>query len=103
MDRFQVQVEGMPADEVAFVKAMRVVGDVSLADAVRVFAHARYHDGTVLVAGIQRAIADHVVEIFRAAGIADGIHPSTVASPMICRPQASVAYRRGVLGAIVAD
>lgn len=103
MDRYQVQVQGVPDNEVPFVKAMRVVGEVSLADAVRIHAHARNSGGTVLVAGIERTVADHIAAVFTAAGIAVSVHPSTVASPMICRPQANVAYRRSAWGTVVAE
>lgn len=103
MDRYQVQVQGVPDHEVPFIKAMRLVGEVSLADAVRIHAHARNSGGTVLVAGIERDVADHIAAVFAAAGIDVRVHPSTVASPMICRPQANVAYRRGAWGAIVTE
>lgn len=103
MDRYQVQMQGVPSDEIPFVRAMRIIGEVSLADAVKIHTHARNAGGTVLVAGIERHVADHVAAAFTAAGIAVSVHPSTVASPMICRPQANVAYRRSFLGAVVSD
>lgn len=87
MDRYQVQMQGVPEDEIPFVRAICIIGQVSLADAVRIHAHARNAGGTVLVAGIDRRVADHIAAAFTAAGIAVGVHPSTVTSPMICRPR----------------
>lgn len=93
MDRYQVALNGFPGSEVAFVSAMRVVGKISLADASRVFRKASNAKRTVLVAGIDLSVAEHIAAVFTAAGIPVTVHPSSVTSPMICRPQAEVAYR----------
>jgi hypothetical protein len=101
MDRFQVQVQGVPDDEIPFVKAMRIIGQVSLADAVGIHRHACNAGGTILVAGIERDVADHIASVFTAAGVAVSVHPSSVATPMICRPQANVVYRANAARMIV--
>ena len=93
MDRFQIALDDFPGDEAAFLRTVRLVGKVSLADAVAIRIHARNAKGTVLVAGVDRRVADHIAAAFGAAGIAVTVQPSSVSSPMICRPQANVAYR----------
>jgi hypothetical protein len=103
MDRYQVQMQGVPNDEIPFVRAMRIIGRVSLTDAIKIHSHARNAGGTVLVAGIDRHVADHIAAAFTAAGIAVSVRPSTVTSPMICRPQANAPYRRSLMGAVVSD
>ena len=93
MERFQVELLSCPRDEIKFVKALRIIGRISLADAVAIHAEAREAGGMILVAGIERAVAEHIAESFDAADIQTVVQPSSVATPMVCRPQANTAYR----------
>ena len=93
MDRHQVELSTFSGDRTVFLKTLRLVGRISLADAVAVHAHACTAERTVLVAGVDRRVADHIAAAFAAAGIPVVVRPSSVASPMICRPQANEAYR----------
>ncbi len=102
MDRFEVVLNEFPGDQVPFVAAMRTVGGLSLADAIAIHRYASNALHTVLVAGIDRVVADHVVANLAAAGIDAAVRTSTVTSPMICRPTANVAYRWDALRRVVA-
>lgn len=102
MDRYQVELTAFPGDETTFLKTLRIVGRVSLADAVTIHALASVVEGTVLVAGIDRPVADHIARAFVEAGIAVVVRPSSVTTPMICRPQANETYRWNAVRQVVA-
>ena len=91
MNRFQVELVGIPGDEVAFVKAMRRTGRLTLTDALLIFDHARRGRVTVLVAGVERAIADEMRQCFADAGVRVVVETSALRTPMVCRPQADRA------------
>ncbi len=93
MDRYQVTLIDPPGDQVAFLAAFRTIGKIALADAVKVYAEAMNARATVLVAGIDLTVADHIAATFAGHGMAVSVEPSALASPMVCRPQANIAYR----------
>ena len=93
MERHQVQTTDVPAQQTKFIAALRIVGQVSLADAVRIYEYAREGPGVVLVAGIEKHVADHIAAVFLEAGFQLDVRPSSIATPMICRPQANKSYR----------
>ena len=104
MERFQVEVRTFPADEVRFIAALRMIGKVTLADAVAIHRFACNAQHTVLVAGIDRDVAAHIVDTFAAAGTEVVVEPCAFSTPMVCRPEANVAYRRSALrGAVKAS
>ncbi len=97
MERFQVELRTFPADDVRFIAALRIVGKITLADAIAIQRLACNAQHTVLVAGIDRDVAEHIAATFAAAGTEVDVQPCAVATPMVCRPQANVAYRRSAL------
>ena len=101
MDRYQVGLAAFPGDETTFLKTLRIVGKISLADAVKVHAHASVVERTVLVAGIHRRVADHIAAAFADAGIPVVVESSSITTPMICRPEADEAYRWNAVRQVV--
>ena len=87
MERFQVELQDFPGEQIAFVKALRVVGKVSLSDAARIYVHARNAKGTVIVAGIDMDVARRIAMTFSDAHVRVQVRPSSITTPMICRPQ----------------
>ncbi len=93
MDRYQVALASLPGEQIAFIKTLRIIGKLSLADATRVHAYANACPRTVLVAGIDRDVADHIARHFAEAGIAVIVQASSLTTPMTCAPEANTAYR----------
>ncbi len=89
MERFQVRLKELPGNEIAFLKALRLVGGVSLSDAAKVYLHACRSKRTVLFAGVDEAVARHIAAAFDDFGTPTEVEPSSVRSPMICRPEAN--------------
>ncbi len=83
--RYQVELIAIPGDETAFVKAMRLVGRLTLPEALDVFDGAQAGRVRVLVAGIGAAAADSAARILLAAGVAVCIERSPLHTPMVCR------------------
>lgn len=101
MERYQVELTDFPGEQIAFVKALRIVGNVSLADANEIYVHASNAKRTVLVAGIEKHVADHIAAAFTKAHIRAVVKIPSIASPMICRPQANTSYIRNGLRSVV--
>lgn len=101
MERYQVELEDCPHDQTAVVKALRIVGKVSLSDATNIYLHASKSKRTVLVAGIERHVAEHIAKVFAEAGLVAVVKVSSVPSPMICRPQANTIYKWNKLRTLV--
>ena len=92
-DRWQLVVTGMPGVELPFLQCLRLVGRMSLRDAVAIRAYARTALATVVVAGIDRATGEHLRRAFAEAGVAVAMQPSTLPPPMVCNPLANRRYR----------
>ena len=101
MDRYQVGLVAFPGDETTFLKTLRIVGKISLADAVKIHAYASVVERTLLGAGVDRRVADHIGAAFVDAGIPGVVEPSSIMTPMICRPQADETYRWNAVRQVV--
>jgi len=86
VDRYQVELVAIPADELRFVKTMRMVGRMSLPDALDVFDAVRAGRVAVLVAGLEQGVASQIAGAFAASAIEVRVEPSTLNTPMVCRP-----------------
>lgn len=93
MERYQVELTGFPGNQTAFVRALRTVGKMTLSDANNAYVHASNFKRTVLAAGIEKRTADHIAATFADAHIDVVVKPSSITTPMICRPQANSAYK----------
>ena len=89
MKLYQVDVDRIPSDAVGFVKALRVIGRMSLADASEVHAHLAGCGGGTVVAGVELAIAEHIERELVRAGAGASIAESSVRSPSSCNPPAA--------------
>lgn len=94
MQKFQVQVEQVSTDEVAMLRALRVIGKMALADASRLYRFLAQTPG-VIAAGIDRAVAEHIAEQLRGAGARARVEPSTLQAPMVLEPKAGEQYQWG--------
>jgi ribosomal protein L7/L12 len=98
---FQVDVVSPSADRIAFVKALRTVGEISLKRASDIAIHlGRVHNST-LVAGVEHRTAEHIAATLGATGATVVIRESTVSSPTICCPEADQRYEWGRMRRVV--
>ena len=93
MSKFQVRVCSLPAEVIPLVKALRAVADLGLADAKRLSDYLRNHGPCVVVAGIARDVADHVVQMLQESGAKALVEESSVDAPMVLCPEADHRYR----------
>lgn len=93
VERYQVELKDFPGDQKIFVRVFRIVGRISLSDAVKVYVQASNSTRTVLTAGIEKHVADHIAQSFAEAHIDVVVKDSSISTPMICRPQANATYR----------
>ena len=62
MERYQVELEGFPGEQI--VKAMRIVENICPVNPNEIYVHASNAKRTVLVAGIEKHVADHIAAAF---------------------------------------
>lgn|GEM_PF-2148590 len=86
--RYQVDLVDGAGDELAFVRALRTIARLSLAEALEIHAYAARATTATVVAGVRFATASQLACALGAAGIAAKVVPSSVATPMVCRPHA---------------
>ena len=85
---YQVDLRDGAGDELAFVRAVRTIARLSLAESLEIHAYASRRSAATLVAGVRFATASQLAWALEAAGIVANIVPSNVATPMVCRPNA---------------
>jgi hypothetical protein len=97
MSKFQVRVLRPSANETEFVRALRLIGRVDLTQAHELAMHLTRVQGTVVVAGVDLPVADHIAATLNASGAQAQVEPSSIDSPMLCAPAANVIYEWGAL------
>jgi hypothetical protein len=93
MTRFQVRVTAAGSKVVRLVKTLRLVADLGLGDAKNLSDFLRDHAPCVLVAGVDREVADHAADLLREAGATVEVEPSAAEVPMLLCPEANQRYR----------
>lgn len=83
---YQVEVARVPADGVEIVKALRLVGRMSLREASDVHAYLVEAQGGTVVAGVELTVAEHIARELVTAGAAAVVVESSVRSPSRCNP-----------------
>jgi hypothetical protein len=91
----QVDILDIGKDRIAALRAIRTAARMSLERASRIHDLASGSRRTTLVSGVDKQVAEHLVEQLAAAGVNAEIHPSHVETPMACDPQANTRYRWG--------
>jgi hypothetical protein len=83
---YQVDVDRVPADPVAFAKALRVIGGTSLRDATDIHAYLVRAGGGTVVAGVELTVAEHIARELVAVGASAAVIESSVRSPSRLSP-----------------
>lgn len=92
MKKSQVKVLATTAEIVPLVKSLRLVADLGLKDAKDLADFLRDSAPRAPVAGIDREVADHVVEFLQNAGLSATVEGSSLTAPMLLRPAANQKY-----------
>jgi ribosomal protein L7/L12 len=95
MGTFQVDVVSPSADRIAFVKALRTIGEISLKRASDIANHLDRFRNSTVVAGVEQRTAEHIAATLVASGSTVVVRESTVSSPTICCPEANHRYEWG--------
>jgi ribosomal protein L7/L12 len=93
MPKFQVKVTSPGTKVVSLVKTLRLVADLGLGDAKHLSDYLRDHTPCVLVAGVDREVADHAAGLLREAGSQVLVEESHIEAPMLLCPEANQRYR----------
>lgn len=86
---YQVDVASVPADGAEIVKALRLVGRMSLREARDVHAYLVESGGGTVVAGVALTVAEHIARELVTVGAAAVVAESSVRSPSRCDPAAA--------------
>jgi hypothetical protein len=92
MAKFQVRVVTRGSKVVPLVRSLRLVADLGLGEAKTLSDYLKVHTPCVLVAGVDREVADHVAELLRSAGGEASVEESTLEGPMLLCPEAAQRY-----------
>jgi hypothetical protein len=86
VNKYQIRFRKLPTDHVAFVRALRLVGNLKLKQADDLARHVERYRKSVVVAGIDESTAGHIAAALNRAGSEVAIEPSSVDTPMLCMP-----------------
>jgi ribosomal protein L7/L12 len=93
MPKFQVKVASPGTKVVPLVKTLRLVADLGLGDAKHLSDFLRHSAPCLLVAGVDREVADHAAAVLREAGAELVVEESSIEVPMLLCPEANQQYR----------
>ncbi|HKE19395.1 MAG TPA: hypothetical protein VKB80_31175 [Kofleriaceae bacterium] len=89
---YQVDIDEMPADTTPLIRALRVVGKMSLEDARGVQTYLTRAGGGTVVAGVDLAVAQHIAGELGRAGARALVVESSVRSATSCNPEAAKMF-----------
>jgi ribosomal protein L7/L12 len=98
MAKFQVKLMSPDTKVVPLVKTLRLVADLGLGDAKHLSDFLRSSAPCLLVAGVDREVADHAAGLLREAGAEVVVEESSIEVPMLLCPEANQRYRWSWLG-----
>jgi hypothetical protein len=92
MPKYQIRINGLPIDRSKFIKALRLTGHLGLKQALDLTVHFERFMHSILVAGIDLPVAEHIAGALRDAGADVELQRSSVSTPMLCTPQVNAKY-----------
>jgi len=92
MSKHQVCVNTIPANRTKFIKALRLAGRIELKQALDLTLHLERYRHSILVAGVDLSVADHLAEALRETGAAVDVQTSSIQTPMLCVPRVNARY-----------
>ncbi len=95
--KFQVIVISPPEDRMRFVRALRTVGAIGLKRAIDLAIHFDRFRRSVLVAGVELHVAEHLSAALREAGTEVELQECSISTPMLCTPEVNAKYVWGAL------
>jgi hypothetical protein len=101
MAKFQISINRPPESQKDFIRALRQVGPIGLKQAVNLAIHFERFRNSVLVAGIDLPVAEHLASALRNAGAEVDLQASSVSTAMLCVPEVNAKYEWGAFRTIV--
>ena len=98
MNKYQIRLRELPPDRIAFLRSLRLVGNLGLRQADDLARHLDRFRHSVLVAGVEQGTADHIAASLIDAGAKVEVETSSVDSPMLCTPTVNDKFRWGGWG-----
>src|SRR5262245_16127300 len=93
MSKFQVKVTSAGTRVVPRIKTLRLLADLGLGEAKRLSDYLRDSAPCVLVAGVDREVADHAAGLLRESGAEVLVEQCSIEAPMLLCPEANQRYR----------
>lgn len=92
MPKYQIRINGLPRDRSKFIRALRLTGHLGLKQALDLTLHFERFAHSILVAGIDLDVAEHIAAALRDTGANVELQPSALATPMLCTPQVNARF-----------
>ncbi len=93
MTKYQVSVVSIPAQILPLLKSLRLVGRAELREAKERLEYLSTALPCILVAGIDRDVADHIIGTLEEAGAVARVEESSINFPMLLHPQANQRHK----------
>jgi hypothetical protein len=100
MSKHQICVNKVPADRTTFIKTIRLAGRLELKQALDLTVHLERYRRSILVAGIDLPVAEHLAGALRDTGAEVDVQDCSIQTPMLCVPQVNVRYVWGAFRSI---
>ncbi|HEX2952986.1 MAG TPA: hypothetical protein VHR47_03260 [Bacillota bacterium] len=90
--KYQINIQSIPNDIIPMLKPLRVIGNLDLKSANDLAEYLMKYCPCILVAGIDKKTADHVMNLLQAAKIKAEIAESSISHPMFLHPDSERCY-----------
>ncbi len=98
MPKFQIKEASPGTKVVSLVKALRLVANLGLLEAKKISDYLHDNSPCVLVAGVDRKVADHTAVLLHQSGAEVVVEESSIEVPMLLCPEANQRFQSSWLG-----
>jgi len=92
MAKYQIEINKAAENQTKYLKALRLIGNIGLGEAKDLAEHTKRFKNMVVVAGVDKNVAQHIAEQLQEAGAQVSVTESPMDHPMTWEPRVNTKY-----------
>lgn len=92
MTKYQIEINKVAENQTKYLKALRLIGNIDLGEAKDLAEHTKRFKDMIVVAGVDKKVAQHIAQQLEDAGAKVSIKESSIEHPMTWEPRVNIKY-----------
>ncbi len=92
MTKYQIEINEVAENQSKYLKALRLIGNIGLGEAKNMAEQTKRFKDTIVVAGVDEKVAQHIAQQLEEAGPKVSVNESSIDHPMTWEPIVNAKY-----------